>query len=331
MSADALASPGSRDPERRIAVTGGTGFIGRHVIRALRERGFTVRALAHRPAPEMPADVEMVLGSLEDSASLAALVRDVCAVVHCAGAVRATNASRFRAVNAFGTGRLVTAVDQHGEAGPRVILVSSLAAREPALSPYAASKREAESILVESGLEHCIVRPPAVYGPGDRATLPLFRLLTKPLATIPGSARSHFSLIFVEDLARLIADIVARPHWHGAILEPDDGQPCGYSWKDLTEIAEQALGISVRLVLLPKWLLRAPAAIGEAAAALAGRAPALTTGKLNELYFADWVCRPGVPRLLQDWRARTRFSHGFPLTVGWYVREGWITPPRRPH
>jgi nucleoside-diphosphate-sugar epimerase len=311
---------------RRIAITGATGFIGRSIVRELRGRGWRLRALVRRPAPEMADDVEQVQGSMEDAASLSALVCDTAAVVHCAGAIRAVRRSDFRRVNAVGTRRLLAAVQQAPEP-PRVLLLSSLAAREPRLSAYAASKREAEDMLARCGVDHCTIRPPAVYGPGDRSTLPLFRSLTRAVAVLPGSPRSRFSLIFVDDLAACVAAVIDRPLWKGSLVEPDDGQPHGYAWADLAAIAGRSLGIRVRPLLLPKWLLWLPTAIIEALASVLGRLPAITLGKLRELYHHDWVSRSTAQGLLDGWRASTRFSEGFARTLRWYVRNGWISAP----
>src|SRR5512144_1839810 len=261
------------DPAARcIAITGATGFVGRNIVRELRDRGWRLRALMRRPAPEMANDIEQVPGSMEDAASLSALVCDAAIVVHCAGAIRAVRRSDFRRVNAVGTRRLLAAVQQAPDP-PRVLLVSSLAAREPRLSAYAASKREAENMLAACDVDHCTIRPPAVYGPGDRTTLPLFRLLTRAVAVLPGSPRSRFSLMFADDLAACVAAIIDRPLWNGSLVEPDDGQPDGYAWTDLVAVASRSLDVPARPLLLPKWLLWVPAAIAEALAAALGRLP----------------------------------------------------------
>jgi 2-alkyl-3-oxoalkanoate reductase len=309
--------------ERRVAVTGATGFIGRRVVRELRDRGWRVRALVRRPDPQMPNGIELISGALDDLPSLRTFVRDVAVVIHCAGVTRAARARDFFRVNALGTARLLAAVRQ-APRPPRVVLISSLAARESGLSAYSASKRQAEELLTASGVEHCTIRPPAVYGPGDRATLPFFRLLTRPLAVLPGSSRSRFSLIFVDDLAACVATLIERLHFNGEVIEPDDGQPRGYRWADLTAIAGRSLGIRVRPLLVPQWLLYAPAVISQAVAASLGQPPAIALGKLRELYHDDWVCTAVAPGILEGWQARTRFSEGFAHTLRWYVQSGWM-------
>lgn len=314
------------DDRQCVAVTGATGFIGRSIVRHLRDYGYKVRALVRPGNSAATGGDELAAGSLDDLPSLCALVRNAAAVVHCAGVVRAGRADDFRRVNTLGTERLLTAI----RAAPRparVMLISSLAAREPHLSAYASSKRDAEDLVRSSGLEHCIVRPPAVYGPGDQTSLPLFRLLSRPLAVLPGSSRSRFSVIFVDDLARLVATLVERPRWNGEMMEPDDGHPGGYAWEDLATIAGKSLGIGIRPLLMPRWLLWAPSVLSQAWARLFGKLPLITPGKLRELYHDDWVCRSDLPSCMGGWQARTPMSEGFAITVNYYVRNGWQAAP----
>ena len=311
---------------QRVAVTGATGFIGRSIVRHLRDRGYKVRLLVRQGGSAKTSGDELVTGTLDDFPSLCALVRNADAVIHCAGVVRAGRADDFRRVNTLGTERLLAAI--RGAPRPaRVMLISSLAAREPHLSAYAFSKRAAEDLVTASGFEYCIIRPPAVYGPGDRTSLPLFRLLSRPLAVLPGSSRSRFSVLFVNDLATLVAAFVERPRWNGEVLEPDDGHPGGYGWKDLAAIAGESLGIGIRPLLVPRWLLWVPSVLSQAMAPPFGLLPLITPGKLRELYHDDWVCRGGLRGCLHGWQARMPLSEGLAITLSWYVRNGWQAAP----
>src|SRR5690606_32228931 len=152
----------------------------------------TRRAGALDPTP----GVEPISGDLGSDTALAALVQGVDVVVHCGGLVAARSAAEFHRVNAEGTARLLRAAAAAGR--PRFLLISSLAAREPQLSPYAVSKRQAEEILRRQagGLAWQALRPPVVYGPGDRATLPLFRQFDRGLVLHP-SGNGRFSMLYV--------------------------------------------------------------------------------------------------------------------------------------
>lgn len=301
-----------------IALTGSTGFVGRHLVRTLEDAGYSLRLLVREGSRDRGfGTAETVMGTLDDEAALARLVAGAGAVIHLAGAIAAPDRATFFAINAQGTERLARAALSAGV--QRFIHVSSLAAREPQLSDYAASKRTAEDLLVRlapRGL--LIVRPPAVYGPGDRATLPLFAQLTRRLAIIPTGARARFSLLYAEDLAKYL---MARLEDEATGLrEIDDGRPQGYGWPDLLKSAADVEGREVRALFLPQWLLQGlswPVALLGSALKL--RVP-LTPGKVRELYHPDWVARgegAAVPGARQ-------FTEGFRLTIAWYREQGWL-------
>jgi 2-alkyl-3-oxoalkanoate reductase len=308
-----------------VAVTGGTGFIGRRVVARLLEGGWRVRALARRPDPSLAeVGAEVVRGTLEDRASLEALVEGAQAAVHCAGAITAPSRSAFVQVNRDGTAALAAALIAQPRP-PRLLLMSSLAAREPDLSSYAASKRMAEDAaraLLAGKADFCILRPPAVYGPGDRATLPIFRQIRKGLLFVP-AADARFSLLYVDDLAEIVARLLEGPRWDGAIMEPDDGSG-GYSWADLARIAGGHLDRPVRTVPVPRLALWLPAACSQILGVALRRAPMLTLGKLRELYHSDWLCRAqgGLPSTAGP--SRVTFDNGFAATLAWYMQRKWL-------
>ena len=308
-----------------VAVTGGTGFIGRTIVRRLLRGGWRVRALARRSdAALSDAGVEVVRGTLEDAAALRELARSTNAVVHCAGAIRAHSKEAFVRANRDGTARLAEAVLAQ-PTPPRFLLISSLAARAPELSSYAASKRMAEDVVhrtLHDPAKFCILRPPAVYGPGDRATLPIFRQIQRGLLLVP-AADARFSLLYVEDLAEIVACLLDAPRWHGEVIEPDDGRG-GYRWPDLAHIAGDHLQRRVRTVPVPWPALWLPAALAQLTGAVLQRAPTITIGKLRELYHADWVCQgtSAMPTLAAP--PRVAFDNGFATTFAWYKERGWL-------
>src|SRR4051794_30615136 len=183
----------------KLAVTGGTGFVGAHLLDVALAAGFSVKALTRRPQ-EPREGVEWIAGDLADRGALEALVGDVDALVHVAGVITAPNAAAFELGNAAGTLSMLAAATAGGI--HRFVHVSTLAAREPKLSLYGGSKRKAEDLVVSSGLDWAIVRPPAVYGPGDKETLELFRMAKLGLMLMPPKGR--VSLIHAADLGRLL-------------------------------------------------------------------------------------------------------------------------------
>lgn len=317
-------------PRGRIALTGGSGFVGGHILRGLLAEGWHVRALTRRRdglpdvAPDQAAALTPVCGDILSDAALAELVAGADAVIHCAGLVAARRAEDFLRVNAEGTAGLLRAVQAGGRA-PRFVLMSSLAAREPQLSPYAHSKREAEEALrrLGSALDWRILRPAVVYGPGDRATLPLFRQFARGLALVPGGG-GRFSMIYVEDLAAATLAALDPALPGGTTLEPDDGTPGGYGWTEVLAAAERQTGRPIRALSVPRALQRLAAALGTAGALATGRTAVLSQGKVNEIAHPDWVCRPGPLGDCISWRPAVGLDEGFSRTIAWYKAAGWL-------
>ena len=302
-----------------IAITGATGFAGDHAVSELVARGYRLRALVRDPArARLPASVAVIAGDLFDGTALDRLLAGADGVLHLAGAISALRPHDFFRVNAHGTVALAEAARRHGVG--RFVHVSSLSAREPQLSAYGASKRAGEEAVagLMEPLNAVILRPPAVYGPGDRATLPLLRELTKPVAVIPGRRDSRFSLIHAADLARLCADALETDM--SGLHEISDGTPGGYGWDDLMAIAGRERGATVRAIFLPRPIPQAVALAAEAVARISGKPGMVSRGKIAELYHPDWVARDGGPRLA----APITFAKGLPETLAWYRQAGWL-------
>ena len=218
------------NPTATIAVTGATGFIGKHLVHALRRDGANVKALTRKATARQPDDLPGTLtwipGHLGDEAQLRALVDGCDAVIHLAGAIKALSRDDFLAHNTEGTRRLARIASELPEP-PRFIHVSSLAAREPRLSNYATSKRESEKALkpFKSKMSISILRPPVVYGPGDPETLRIFSLVARGFALVPPNPQARLSLIHVDDVVSAILNLLPLRDDPGEPLEVDDGQP----------------------------------------------------------------------------------------------------------
>jgi nucleoside-diphosphate-sugar epimerase len=300
-----------------VAVTGATGFVGKTLVERLARTGRAVRALSRSRAV---ANAATVIGDLDDPLALGELVEGAGQVVHLAGLVKAPRVKDFARVNVAGTERLARAM---AAGSGRLVLVSSLAARHPQVSAYAASKRAAEAAAIDIlGPDRVtILRPPAVYGPGDRATLLVFRQLAGGMLVAPGPRGARFSLIHVSDLADVIVSHLAGSQVLPRLSEPDDGQPGGYGWGDLAAVATRATGRRVRLVRVPVRLLDLPARAADALAVRFALDLPLSRDKLGELGHAQWVAG-GPP--LPDTTPRITFEQGFPLTLDWYRKAGWL-------
>ncbi|ACI98177.1 NAD-dependent epimerase/dehydratase family protein [Rhodospirillum centenum] len=310
------------------AVTGATGFLGRFLVRALHRQGFRVRILARQdPVHPLFRDIplEVVPGDLACAPALARLVSGATSVVHAAGLIKAASAGEFFAVNEGGAARVGAALAGHA-AGARLVVVSSLAAREPELSPYAASKRAGEGAAVSAAAtaDWCIVRPPAVYGPWDRETLALFKAAAGPVVPVLGGPAARLALIQVEEAAAAVAALARPGGPAGTTFELADPRPAGYGWDDLLDAAAAAVGRRARRILLPKSGLHVLGRMGSLRARVTGRPVMLTVGKVREILHEDWSVQPDRMPPPGLWSPRLGLVEGFAATAAWYRERGWL-------
>ena len=313
------------------AVTGGTGFLGRHLVGALAARGYRVRMLV-RQAPLHPQlrglDLEVVPGGLFDPGALDRLVDGADLVVHAAGLVKAAREGAFWTVNRDGAQQMAHAVRRRGN-GARLVLVSSLAARAPGLSAYAGSKRAGEAAVTGTiaPADWMIVRPTAIYGPWDRELLTFFRAADRGLMPLLGAADARLTLVHVEDAASEIAQLAAAAP-AGRIYAVADARPEGYGWRDLGRAMEAAVGRPLRPVGIPRGLLRVLAHVEGARGWASGRAASLSPGKMREITHPDWSIGPDERPSAAIGTAKRPLADGFQATVDWYRSVGWLRPAR---
>ena len=305
-----------------VALTGATGFIGATLLSHLTGAGWQVRALYRQRIGRTLASspgIEWLQGDLDDPDALSALVAGTDAVIHCAGTVRGARRSEFDRVNAEGAGRVARAAASLAR-GPRFLLMSSLAARMPELSHYAGSKWRGECAIKAASEEMrwTVLRPPAVFGPGDRELLPLFRCIASGFAPVPARTPGRFSLLHVDDLATAVLRWLAADTGYGRTFELDDGRPGGYDWDTIVTLAGRALrdGRPVRRVPIPVPLLGLAALANLGAARLLGYAPLLTPGKVREITHPDWLCDSHAFALATGWRPTIGLEPGLARAYG---------------
>ncbi len=301
-------------------MTGATGFLGRRIAVHAAARGWKVRALVRgdRRQP-IPGVHEVVGGDLADRAALARLVEGAALIIHNAGRVRARSAAAFFAVNHVGAAAVAAAAAQ-GAPDAAFVLISSLAARRPEISPYAASKAAGEAAVRAAlvGRKLAILRPPAIYGPFDAATKPLFDAIRLGVAPRLGPAAARFAMIYVDDAAGAALAAAEAAMLDVAIFEIDDGAG-GHRWADVRAAATAAAGRRLLLLPVAPIVIRALGVAGSIAARLGLGTPFLTAGKAREILAGDWLVDPVCA--LPNWSPEVSLYSGFSQTLACYRKR----------
>lgn len=299
-----------------LAITGGTGFVGGRLIGLALKAGHEVLALTR--GEQAPRDgVTWIKGALDDQASLDELVKGADAVIHVAGVINAPDPAGFEAGNVTGTSAVLAAAEKAGVS--RFVHVSSLAAREPRLSAYGASKAGSEALVSASSLPYAIVRPPAVYGPGDRETLELFRMAKRGIVLLPPEGK--LSLIHVDDLGRLLLALADPEAPRGLLVEPDDGRHDGWSHAEFGKALGKALGRTVVTVSMSRPILNFFALMDGW---VRGKRAKLTADRVAYFCHPDWIADPGRGAPGALWKPEIETERGLEDTARWYREAGWL-------
>ena len=296
--------------QRLVAITGATGFIGSQICKTLDKAGFKTRVLIRTPEKSASAfkSSDVISGDLHDLSALARFTAGADYLIHCAGRVRGTCAQQFDHDNAAGTQNIADAASNSNTL-KKCIYISSLSARHPELSFYAASKFKSEQAFRRYPANSWqIIRPPAVYGPGDKELRPLLDSMSHGILWLPGKIDNRFSLLHIYDLCQLVTTLIKSKKSQDHIIEPDDGQPGGYTWADLKKIASAYFERNIYTVPIPKPILASAAHMNVLFSKVLNYMPMLTPGKVQELTYSNWVAEQNRPTL--DWSPEYDFRAG---------------------
>ncbi len=311
--------------------------MGSHLVEALAARGDSVAALVRRPerAGALRAlGCRLVAGALEDKAAVLALAAGADVVFHVAGRVAARSEAEFLRVNRDGTASVAAASTRAGVG--RFVLVSSVAVTGPSrpgqpvdetsgpgpVTAYGRSKKAGEEAVRAAGLPFTVVRPPAVYGPRDRAFLPLFRLAAHGVVPLLGDGGRELTLVHASDLARALVAAATSEATLGGTYHA--GHPDPVTQRGLAEAVGRAVGRPARCLTLPAPLLRGVLGVAGAAGRALGRAPLLDGDKANELLAPGWVCSSEALRRDADWAAEIPLDRGLAETARACREAGWL-------
>lgn len=318
-------------------VTGGTGFLGTHLVNALLAGGHDVTCLVRSPAKAEARDwrgVRLVRGDLDDAAAL----RDGCAgadvIFHLAGRIAARDPGEFMAVNRDGTANVLDAAAARPPR--RFVFVSSLGAAGPTVpgqpidetrpprpvTLYGQSKLAGELLVRTASFPWTIVRPPLVYGEWDRAVLPIFRLAMRGVVPLFGDGSQELSAIHGADVAQALLAVATSERAAGRVYFA--AHPVVTTTRQLALAVGRALGKVPRLIPVPKPVARAVLWTVGSLARLTGRATVLSPERANEFLAPAWTCRVDALRADAGWEARIDLETGLRRTAAWYRQQGWL-------
>ncbi|HET6679844.1 MAG TPA: NAD(P)-dependent oxidoreductase [Gemmatimonadaceae bacterium] len=319
-----------------VLVTGATGFVGGHLVSHLLAGGHRVTALVRdeaRGAPLVRQGVRVVTGTVDDRDALAVACDGADTIMHVAGLTRALNGREFHRVNVDGTRRLLETAAATRAA--RFMYVSSLAAAGPddgrgerdasprPVTVYGRSKLAAEQLVRASGADWTILRPPMVYGPGDRELLRVFRSARRfGIAPVFGDGTQQLVAIFAPDLAEALVVAATTDATVGGTYAVCHAER--FTQRALAHAVGRAVERDVRTPGVPRWLARPILTVTDAAARVTRRPTLLTTDKANEFLASGWTADPAPFHRDTGWRAAHDLRAGLSLTATWYREHGWL-------
>jgi nucleoside-diphosphate-sugar epimerase len=331
------------DTRAPVLVTGGTGFVGSHLVERLVAEGYRVRCLVRRTSSLawLPAGkVELAYGEAARNEGLREAVTGAALVFHAAGVTKARRPEEYHQGNVEGTANLVRALEENGEPGVRLVHVSSLAAVGPSpdgtpltedavprpLTHYGRSKLEGERIIERSRVKAnaIIVRPAVVYGPRDTDVLKMFRTACRGLLLRIGREESYVSLVHVADLVEGLLAAARSPYGDARAYFAANPEPV--SWSGFAGVVAELAGRRLRTIRVPLAAAWALGLLAEAGSRFSAKPSILSREKIREARCRWWVCDTRRARRELGFTAKKSLREGIAETLEWYRISRWLRP-----
>lgn len=325
----------------RALITGATGFIGSHLAEQLHRKGYTLRCLV-RPTSNLRwlrhLPVEYAHGGFFDERSLHEAVKNVDVVYHSAGVVASKTKKGFFEGNQLATRNLLAAAQKANRSLVRFVHISSQAAVGPSppdhpiteetpyhpITTYGISKMEAEKEVqqYDGVIPWTIVRPPAVYGPRDTATLDFFRTASRGIIPLVGFTRKLVSLVHVRDLVNGI--ILAGEKSEGQNQIFFLGSERHYDWEEIGRATLEVLGRKAITVRVPEIVVYPIAGISGFLSLFKTKPSVLNWEKGKDMVQQAWTCDSSKARMFLGYEETISLKEGIRETIAWYRKEGWM-------
>lgn len=321
-----------------ILITGGTGFIGSHLVAALCADGQPPRCLIRRDSYKrhphaLPAEVEVAFGDLVTGEGLHDALAGATAVIHLAGVTKALSTSEFYLGNARATENLARAAAGRGV---RFVHVSSQAAIGPSVdgSPvsgdtephpithYGKSKLEGERIVRALLPDAVIVRPAVVYGPRDTDVLEMFKSISRGFVLEISGGERWFQAIYVKDLADGLLAAARAPQASGQAYFLAHAK--ALSWAEFNSTAARIMGKRARVLRIPAPLAYAVGGLAEVFSQLTRKPVIISREKVKEAECHYWTCDTDRAARELGFEAQTPLPLGLAQTLAWYKEAGWL-------
>jgi len=276
-----------------ILITGGTGFVGSAIRKALRAKPLRLLVRSRANLPQLPPHVDVVEGDVTEAGTLEGAAQGCSSVIHLVAIIEEQGDATFDRVIRLGTENIVAEAKRAGVS--RFIHMSALGAQDDARYAYMQAKWRAEQAVIQSGLDYTIFRPSVVFGPGDGFINALAGVIKQfPVIPVVGSGKSKFQPVAIEQVAAAFARAVDDPSTSKQLFELGGAKT--YTYEEMLDIIAKQLGKQKRKIHVPVGLMKPVVQLSKPLPA--ALRPPVTIEQLNMLALDNCTDDSATERLI---------------------------------